>query len=85
MFDQNQNSNLIAKDLVRLELGSDLITFGDYKTEKGKEVPVETYLTPPLEYCSKQGLDYIFHLTDKTEVKSKIKPKLLKNSVKCEK
>ena len=65
MFDNNSNSNLIVKDLIRLELGPELITFGDFKLEKGVEVPTDTFLTPQLEFCSKQGLDYILHFDDK--------------------
>ena len=74
-----------ALDLVRNEIGENLITFGDYYVEKNKEIPMDTFLTPALEYCSKQGLDYIIHLDDKNKVENKCKPKLLKNSTKCEK
>ena len=66
-------------------MGPDLITFGDFKIEKGVEIPSETFLTPPLEFCSKQGLDYILHLTDKIDQITDFKPKLVKNSTKCEK
>ena len=52
-FDQNEKSGFLVKDLVRLELGADLITYGDFKMHKGNEVPTDTYLTPKLEFCSK--------------------------------
>ena len=52
-FDQNEKSGFLVKDLVRQELGADLITYGDYTMHKGNEVPTDTYLTPKLEFCSK--------------------------------
>lgn len=53
--DHRVNHPLVAKDLVKLELGSDLVTFGDVGIDKktGKEYPLETYLTPELELMSK--------------------------------
>ena len=39
-----------------------VITYGDSKTIDGKDIPLETVLTPPCEQCSRQGLDYMFSI-----------------------
>lgn len=53
-------------DLLRLDnkdnIG-DLCTFGDYYVNDiGENIPLDKVLTVKIEQCSKELLDYIFHL-----------------------
>ena len=55
-----------VRDLVQIDFkGQEIITYGDFIVKNGKEIPRETVLTAEIEFVSKQGLDYIFHFSDK--------------------
>lgn len=58
-------------DVIRLgHNGISPITYGDFKLdENGNEVPLETEMFFPEDYCSKQSLDYIFEIRRSFNVK----------------
>jgi hypothetical protein len=85
--DHRVNHPLVARDLVRIELGPELVTFGDalVDSKTGKEYPAETFLTPALELMSKQGLDYMIHYDDANPKAYAGKIKVVPGSTKCQK
>lgn len=72
---------------MKKDLGPDLVTFGDVSTDKktSKEYPSETFLTPNIEFMSKQGLDYILQIEDANPKAYEGKIKVVPGSTKCQK
>lgn len=46
-----------------------MLTYGDFKINKktGEREPLDTVLTDKCEYCSEQGLDFIFQIKSVNE------------------
>ena len=86
-LDHKAKHPLIARDLVRIDLGKQLVTFGDVKVDPktGKKSPADLYLTPEIEWMSEQGLDYIFHFADANPKAYEGKIKVVPGSTKCQK